>query len=188
MGDAAAIRVTRPLACRRARIRNSIKKTIPKQVLPKQVRQGRLRVLSISPALRSSHPLAPSRTPPNCICLPSISPCHHCCATCCQTQDLLPAAARVWAIAAEKSFCGPYGPKSFCGPYGPKSFCGPYGPKHFCGSLRPKCFCGPLRPKIHAILWAQWAEELSKIRPLGRLNSPGERPIGPRSEETLRGE
>ena len=61
-------------------------------------------------------------------------------------------------------------------------------------------FCGPLRLKIHAILWAVAAEDachfvgsvgritLCEIRPLERLNSPGERPIRPQSEETLRGE
>ena len=50
------------------------------------------------------------------------------------------------------------------------------------------------------LLWAVAAEDachfvgsvgrrtLCEIRPLGRLNSLGERPIGPRSEETLRGE
>ncbi len=50
------------------------------------------------------------------------------------------------------------------------------------------------------LLWAVAAEDschfvgsvgrrtLCEIRPLGRLNSPGERPIGPRSEETLSGE
>ncbi len=50
------------------------------------------------------------------------------------------------------------------------------------------------------LLWAVAAEDachfvgsvgrrtLSEIRPLGRLNSPGERPTRPRSEETLRGE
>ena len=67
-------------------------------------------------------------------------------------------------------------------------------------AIGPMCVCGPLRPKIHAILWTVVAEDachfvgsvgritLCEIRPLGRLNSTGERPIRPQSEETLKGE
>ena len=49
-------------------------------------------------------------------------------------------------------------------------------------------FCGPLWPKIHAILWAQWAEELFVRLGHWADKPPGERPIRPRSEETRTGE